>query len=185
MLGSLAGGAQLRVPEAVRTLWARPLSCQRITQREPGGPTEEGLYAPFHDRKHLTFGGALLILMEEATTAIRPAQQLKFQSSAFLGIGIVQGVLQGHIRYVDRLEFFANPDEQHLFVPNRRAPATVTSSVNSTLFLELGGVVAEARLETARLGTTIPTQDAWRALGIEPPPEASSSAKPHRMRSPS
>jgi hypothetical protein len=174
MLGSLAGGPQLRAPEAVRTLWARPLSYQKITRRDPDdGTTEEGLYSPYQDRKHLTFGGALLILMEEATKAIGPAQKLKFQSSDFAGIAVTQGDLQGQIHYVHRLEFFTSSSEQHSFAPNRRAPVTIISSVDPVLFLELGEVVAEARREAIRLGITIPTRDAWRALGIEPPPDAS------------
>jgi hypothetical protein len=163
LLGCLAAGPQLRAPEAVRALWALPMAAQSNLLKRHERTVEQGqIYG--HKGTGLSFGQVLLWFVETAT---KPDQH-EMLLALFETVRVLQSRPQGRIYYPDRVEYFIDPNEPPF--SRYRAPMETMTFATPAVFLELAEVVMQSRREAARLGIPIPWQEAWRALGFDPPP---------------
>lgn len=165
LLGCLATGPQMRTPEAVKALWALPMAAQAGILKHHDQTVEQG---PAHANKGmgLSFGQVLLSFTGLAAS---PDQDPKLFMAAFEQVVVVPSRPQGRIHYPDRAEYFISPGEPSF--SRYRAPVETMTIAPPFIFLELAEIVIESRRQAAQLGIAIPWQEAWRALGFEPPRE--------------
>jgi hypothetical protein len=152
LCGSLVAGPQLSVVENIKKLFALPQRREIETEEEP------------HIPHWMTFGQALLLLIDKATTPKGRA----ILSGSLKFINATQGGGYAAIVYSDDTPTVQFYGEELPYTQYRAKFATITSAPPE-VFFELADIVMRSRREAAEMHVSIEWQTAWCALGYDPP----------------
>ncbi len=191
LLAYLVGGPQLGVAERVKALWRlsrRPY--QSGKSRSPFVALSAGSLplSPGWEGKLglLTFGAALTALVEMACKPDADIRELQgfypqIEASHDVGFAVIrtgEGLLED-AWYED-----SGLRRQWPSPLISAAPSVSMTTMSSAILIVLRDQVRESRRMAKKLGVTIPTAEAYKALGYEPPGSAHWSSYPLSPLSP-
>lgn len=168
LLAVLKAGPQVDTAQAVLDLWhLRGWSSTLSTGQESNVQA-----VGFADSRFLTFGQVVADLMEIGASN-DPAERGALPS-LFSRISVLRDYSSAQIAYPGgRIDYFQRDD----YIPTLESVVSTATSAGPVTIAALSDLVRTSRIEALRLSVTIPTEEAYRALGLLPPGSPGSPAR--------